>query len=175
MPKRKKTGYKLTKLQSKWIKILRARKAITKLALKAAFQAAFNKYGKDEFYSPVKPSGSHGELWYIPKGLTPQKTPNGKAYTPRRRLNPTRVARGLAPFLVLIGKPGVYSIEAHHITQAANSDNIFIPRYFHRGAEWKKLLHPCKETAIKSKDRKLHSDIRKEVMRKHFVARQLVF
>jgi hypothetical protein len=174
-PKRTKSQYEPTPFQSCWISKINKRSKHTRSAMSDAFNDAFQCCGKSEYYSPVKPMSSHGESWYIPKGLTPQKTPNKTRYTPRRVRNPRLVAKGKAPVLVLEGRPEAYSIEAHHVTQGRDSDNVFIPTRFHRGGGYKRTLHPYKESVLRPSDRKLHADIRKEVLKGHFVARQLEF
>jgi hypothetical protein len=174
----KRPPYNKTPFESAWIDEINALPSKkTRASMQSAFDTAFEHHGgKNEFHTPVKPSGSYGERWFIPKGLTPQKTPGKTKYTPRRELNPKRVKEGKAPYLVRDDFPTMkFDIEAHHITQGFDSDNVFIVRPFHRGAGTKKDLHPYKDSVVKPSHRKKHHDVRMDVLTKHFESRQLDF
>lgn len=173
--KPKKSTYSMTPFQVGWIdEIHSLPPKKTRAGMQSAFDTAFIKYdGKKEFHTPVKPAHSHNERWFIPKGLTPQKTPGKTRFTPRRSENPKRVQEGKAPFLVFPDDPGKYHIEAHHITQGFDSDNVFIPQPFHRGRGTKKDLHPYKDSVVSQAHRTLHNQVRMRVLTEHFKTRQL--
>jgi hypothetical protein len=173
--KTKKPAYSMTKFQAGWIdEIDSLPPKKTRAGMQSAFDTAFEKHGgKNEFYSPVKPPNSYNERWFIPKGLTPQKTPNKTKFTPRRRENPKRVREGKAPFLVFPDNDAKYHVEAHHITQGFDSDNVIIAQPFHRGAGTKGKLHFSNKTVVKPHHRKKHSEVRIGVFQEHFKTRQL--
>ena len=64
-------------------------------------------------------------------------------------------------------------IEAHHITQGFDSDNVFLPQPFHRGAGTKKDLHFSNQSVVKPHHRKKHSEVRIRLLQEHFKTRQL--
>lgn len=147
----------------------------TRESMQMAFDLAFSSKQSSPFYSPIKPAHSYGERWFIPKGLTPNKTPGGVNYTPRRAKNPELVKSGKVPKIVFGDNPDPFKVEAHHITQLKDSDNVFIPDAFHRGTGIKGRLHPydSKGSKLSQKDRQKHREMAMRVLEEHFKTRQI--
>lgn len=180
-PKRQKKKLIIPDSHELWLKEidnvnqLKEGKYPTRDSMQLAFDTAFSSKMGNPFYTPTKPKNSYGERWFIPKGLTPQKTPGGKNYTPRRFNNPNLVKSGKVPKMVFGDNPDPFKVEAHHITQLKNSDTVFLPDAFHRGTGIKGKLHPydSKGSKLTQKDRQKHREMAMSILEEHFKTRQI--
>jgi len=89
---------------------------------------------EDFLHTPKRRYGKK-DKYLFPHGFTPQKTPGGVDWTPRRMDNLDRLDEGLAPIGTRnesLGPPTLRSANVHHLTQNDNGLKILINAPFHK-------------------------------------------